>query len=87
MPSCATLALSAFRGSFIEVSSWYCHTQRTPAGEIDRLCRLSASETRYRARHARAPVGRYRRLADRRSRYLICYKASSPPFSYSSLNR
>ena len=37
MPSCAALASSAFRRCFIEVRSWRCHTQRTPAGEIDRL--------------------------------------------------
>ena len=41
-----TLASSAFRRSFIEVRSWRCHTQRTPAGEIDRPRRFSASETR-----------------------------------------
>src|SRR6516225_8800273 len=35
MPSCATLASSALRRCFIEVRSWRCHTQRTPAGEID----------------------------------------------------
>ena len=46
MPSCATLASSAFKRSFIEVRSWRCHTQRTPAGEIDKPRRLSASEMR-----------------------------------------
>src|ERR1700757_1853510 len=46
MPSCATLASSAFRRSFIEVRSWRCHTQRTPAGEIDRPRRFSASAMR-----------------------------------------
>jgi hypothetical protein len=46
MPSCATLASSAFKRNFIEVRSWRCHTQRTPAGEIDKSRRLSASEMR-----------------------------------------
>src|SRR5215468_6986101 len=46
MPSCATLASSALSRCLIEVRSWRCHTQRTPAGEIDRPCRFSASETR-----------------------------------------
>src|SRR5260221_9494030 len=46
MPSCAALASSAFRRCFIAVRSWRCQTQRTPAGEIDRPRRLSASETR-----------------------------------------
>src|SRR6516225_8904782 len=46
MPSCATLASSALRRCLIEVRSWRCHTQRTPAGEIDRPCRFSISETR-----------------------------------------
>src|SRR5215813_11098410 len=45
MPSCATLASSALRRCLIEVRSWRCHTQRTPAGEIDRPCRFSISET------------------------------------------
>jgi hypothetical protein len=40
MPSCAALASSALRRSFIEVRSWRCHTQRTPAGEIDSPRRL-----------------------------------------------
>jgi hypothetical protein len=42
----AALASSALRRCFIEVRSWRCHTQRTPAGEIDRPRRFSASETR-----------------------------------------
>src|SRR6516162_2541523 len=46
MPSCATLASSALRRCFIEVRSWRCHTQRTPAGEIDNPRRFSASATR-----------------------------------------
>src|ERR1700739_2531359 len=46
MPSCATLASSALRRCFIEVRSWRCHTQRTPAGEIDKPRRFSASDTR-----------------------------------------
>src|SRR5215469_13587516 len=46
MPSCATLASSALRRCLIEVRSWRCHTQRTPAGEIDRPRRFSISETR-----------------------------------------
>src|SRR5437868_710316 len=46
MPSCAALASSALRRCFIEVRSWRCHTQRTPAGEIDNPRRFSASETR-----------------------------------------
>ena len=36
VPSCATLASRALRRCFIVVRSWRCHTQRTPAGEIDR---------------------------------------------------
>src|SRR5215467_13833746 len=46
MPSCATLASSAFKRSFIDVRSWRCHTQRTPAGEIDRPRCFTASDTR-----------------------------------------
>src|SRR5215470_11584427 len=46
MPSCATLASSALRRCFIEVRSCRCHTQRTPAGEIDSPRRFSISETR-----------------------------------------
>ena len=46
MPSCATLASSSLRRCFIEVRSGRCHTQRTPAGEIDRPRRFSASDTR-----------------------------------------
>src|SRR5207237_8119302 len=46
MPSCAALASSALRRCFIEVRSWRCHTQRTPAGEIDNPRRFSASDTR-----------------------------------------
>src|SRR5215471_9413555 len=46
MPSCATLASSALRRCFIEVRSCRCHTQRTPAGEIDSPCHFSISETR-----------------------------------------
>src|SRR4029453_18268155 len=46
MPSCAALASSALRRSFIDVRSWRCQTQRTPAGEIDNPRRFSASETR-----------------------------------------
>src|SRR5512138_2148354 len=46
MPSCAALAPSALRRCFIEVRSWRCHTQRTPAGEIDNPRRFSASKTR-----------------------------------------
>ena len=40
------LASRALRRCFLEVRSWRCHTQRTPAGEIDRPCRFSISETR-----------------------------------------
>src|SRR5215471_7892591 len=46
MPSWATLASSALRRCFIEVRSWRCQTQRTPAGEIDNPRRFSASDTR-----------------------------------------
>src|SRR4029077_18149543 len=45
MPSCATLASSALRRCFIEVRSWRCHTQRTPAGEVDKPGLLRASQT------------------------------------------
>jgi hypothetical protein len=44
MPSCAALASRAFKRSFIDVRSCRCHTQRTPAGEIDKPRRLMASE-------------------------------------------
>ena len=95
MPSCATLASSAFRRSFIEVRSWRCHTQRTPAGEIDRPRRLSASEMRTWPQAgcsiASATTAcsislgvRFFKIGFRR---LISCKASSPPLSYNSLNR
>ena len=40
------LARQGLRRCLIEVRSWRCHTQRTPAGEIDRPRRFSISETR-----------------------------------------
>jgi hypothetical protein len=42
---CPKAVLTA-RRCFIEVRSWRCQTQRTPAGEIDRPRCLSASDTR-----------------------------------------
>jgi hypothetical protein len=42
---CATLASRALRRCLIDVRSWRCHRQRTPAGEIDSPCRLSIPET------------------------------------------
>jgi hypothetical protein len=46
MPSCTTLASSALRRCLIEVRSCRRQMQRTPAGEIDRPCRFSISDTR-----------------------------------------
>src|SRR6516165_6259041 len=75
--------------------SWRCHTQRTPAGEIDRPRRFSISETRTWpqagcsvaiATTACSMSGAVR-FFNTGLRRLISCKASSPPLSYSSLNR
>ena len=95
MPSCAALASSALRRRFIEVRSWRCQTQRTPAGEIDNPRRFSASETRtwpqagcsIAISTAACSISggvRFFRIGLRR---LISCSASSPPLSYNSLKR
>src|SRR5437660_12572672 len=95
MPSCAALASSALRRCFIEVRSWRCHTQRTPAGEIDNPRRFSASETRTwpqagcsiaisTTASSISGAVRFFRIGLRR---LISCSASSPPLSYSSFKR
>jgi hypothetical protein len=93
MPSCAALASSALRRRFIEVGSWRCRTQRTPAGEIDRPRRFSASDT-CTWPQAGCPIAisttacpiagavRFFRIGLPR---LISRRPSSPPLSYSSV--
>jgi hypothetical protein len=41
-----TLGSSALSRCFIDVRSWRCYTQRTPAGDIDKPRRFSISDTR-----------------------------------------
>ena len=76
----------------IDVRSWRRHTQRTPAGEIDRPCRLSASDTRTwpqagcsiaKSTAARSICGAVRFFKTGLRRLISC-SASSPPLSYSS---
>src|SRR5215472_13355276 len=89
------LGFSALRRCLIEVRSWRCHTQRTPAGEIDRPCRFRASDTRtwpqagcsIASATAACSISIGVRFFNTGLRRLISCSASSPPLSYSSLNR
>src|SRR5262249_32858429 len=90
-----TLASSALRRCLIEVRSCRCHTQRTPAGEIDRTCRFTIADTRtwpqagcsIAKSTTACSISGAVRFFNTGLRRLISCSASSPPLSYNSLKR
>jgi hypothetical protein len=88
-------ASSAFSRCFIVARSWRTQTHRTPAAEIVRPCFASSLATRCWPHAgwsiAMATIAPSKSLAMRLRRFgfrrLISRSASSPPVSYSSLNR
>ena len=77
IPSCGTLASSAFRRNFIDVRSWRCHTQRTPAGEIDKPRVIEALQGAHLAPGRLLDRQRHHRLLARDRRAVLQYRLAA----------